>query len=531
MLLKQMDRMLAELDESVRQEALAKEANENTADRKDEDLMDPSTADKLLERALDELARSEQLMETQKGIESLIREAAKNDQIKNQQIADWAKIPENLKNKAQPAMQAAAEAMKKAGEALEGASDPKNPTAPINGDQQTAERKKQLAEAIKKQQEALDAMKQGEKDLDKSIVNSLSESFINRFKVLAEKQLKIRNDLNEILPKTIGLTIDQLPEALQTRIQENAKSEEDIFRESRYIYDDLEGFFRRTQNPDLRKVTGEMTTEHYTDRLPELKEMILSNTIGRTTAESTEWNRLFLSWAAMLTEDPGGGSGEGGGAPPDEKGESLETMIALIRAREQQEKLRRHTRTLDESYAENSNFDREAVLLSDRQYTLAHTLIPLENRVVKDETKKLVSQASGEMMNVGVQLRQSITNQESITIQTAVIELLAQALDQSMGGNPPPGEGESPQQNSAAMMQAIMQMMQGKDGQNPPGMMGGEGSTGFGDPGGGDLSGSAKGMEGGNGTPGRASSSDPGNWPGRYRGMMDRYFQAIEEAK
>ncbi len=169
-------------------------------------------------------------------------------------------------------------------------------------------------------------------------------------------------------------------------------------------------------------------------------------------------------------------------------------------------------------------------MLSDRQYELAQTLIPLENRVVKEDTKKLVSLASGEMMNVGVQLRSAVTDQETVAIQTQVIELLAKALDQSMGDPPPEGsDGEPPPQNSAAMMQAIMQMMAGQSsGSGMPGTAGGEGSTGFGDPGQGGLSGTSDGNSGGRNSDGKAGASDPGNWPGRYRGMMDSYFQAIE---
>ncbi|WFB34684.1 hypothetical protein P3T73_10985 [Kiritimatiellota bacterium B12222] len=577
-LLQQMDRILAELDEAIRQESLALEANKNTAERDPQDLADDSTSEILLDRALDELARAEQLMETHRQLESLVGEATKNDQIKDEQIADWAKIAENLKNKALPAMSDAAEALKNASEAKGGDREPADPSASTNPEDESVaadpsapsdpsdpsdpsrsadstesssagspsasggdtiiqeqvpgsetERKKQLEQAIEKQQEALEAMKQGEDDLNESIVNSLSESFINRFKVLAQKQREVRDSLNTILPKTIGLTTDQLPLALKTQIVENAEIQEGIYRESRYIFDDLEGFYRRTQAQELRQVTQDMKAEEYTVRLPALQELIENNTLGRTTVEATEWNRLFLLWADMLTEeeDPSGQGGGGGGG--DEEGESLETMIALIRGREQQEKLRRHTRALNESYAENKNFDRDAVVLSDRQYELAHSLQPLENRVVKNETKQLLSMASGEMMNVGVQLRQSNTGQESIATQTLIIEMLAKALDQSMGDQPPPSDGEGPEQNSAAMMQAIMQMMQAGSAQGQPGLNGGEGSTGFGDPGGGDISGSASGTQAGGKASQRAGSSDPGNWPGRYRGMMDRYFEAIEE--
>lgn len=527
MLLQQMDRLLAELDESIRQEALSLEANKNTVERDESDIQNQDTAEKLLDRALDELVRAEQLGETHRGMESLIGEATKNDQITDEQIADWAEISEDLKNKALPAMTDAADAMKKAAAAQGDQADPADTIVQEQVPGEKSDRKENLEEAIRKQEEALAAMRKGEEDLNESLVNSLSESFINRFKVLANKQLEVRDDLTSILPKTIGLKVEQLPAELKDQLASNVEVQEQIYRESRYIFDDLEGFYRRTTLPEIREVTEAMKTERYTERLPELTQLIKSNTIGRTTSEASEWNRLFLAWADMLTDEAPGG-GEGGGGRGDEEGETLETMIALIRAREQQEKLRRHTRELDESYTENSQYHRDAVLLSDRQYELAKTLIPLENRVVKDETKALVSLASGEMMNVGVQLRSAVTDQQTIAVQTAVIELLAKALDQSMGSDSESQQSEA-QQNSAAMMQAIMQMMAGKSpGSAAPGTVGGEGSTGFGDPGRGDLSGAASGSRGERKSEGRAGASDPGNWPGRYRGMMDAYFEAIE---
>ncbi|MDA3872784.1 MAG: hypothetical protein PF795_02355, partial [Kiritimatiellae bacterium] len=459
MLLQQMERYQAELDESIRQESMAVDANQATSERSGEDLMHESTDETLQERALEERARSEQLSDTVKGMEGLIAEATKNDQITDEQIADWAKISEALKQTSIPSMQAAAAFMESAAEA-----------SADSGKEAEAGRREKLEQAIAEQEKALAVMRQGEEDLNESIENSLSESFVNRFKELARLQFEVRTELEQILPEVIGLPLEQVPEALKTVIMEKADTQAAIYRESRYVYDDLEGFFRRSRKEVLREVTEGMTEEKFTERLPELREWILANSLGRTGAEAAEWNRLFLEWAAMLSpEEADSGGGEGGGGGEDEQ-EDLETMIALIRAREQQEKMRLHTRTLDESYPENLSFDREAVKLSDRQYEMAAELQVLENRVKKEETKQLVSMAAGQMMNAGVNLRRSVTSQDTISIQTEVIELLAQALDQSMGGGQSEGSGES-QQNSAALMQAIMEMMAGTSSSpgGPPG--------------------------------------------------------------
>lgn len=399
-----------------------------------------------------------------------------------------------------------------------------------------------MTAAVEDQEEALEAMRRGEEGLNESIEQSLSESFINRFKELARKQAEVGQLMQKLMPLTIAKTVEQLPEDLAKHIRDNAERQAEISRETRYVYDDLEGFYRRSQQEILQEVRSEMSEENFASRLPKMQELILQNIIGRTSQEAKAWSENFLAWAHKLSGDAGGGGGSGGegagGGGGDEEGESLETMIALLRAREQQENLRRHTRNLDESYADNLQYDRDSAELARRQNDLAIQLQPLEQRVQKLETKQLVSLASGEMMNAGVKLNASETDQGTIGIQTEVIELLASALDQSM--NTPSQQEESssssssqqPSASRAAMMRQIMQMMQASSGsgsgQGAPGSQGGEGSTGFGDPGDQDIRGRgrADSLEALRGSKG--SGAVPEFWPSRYRKLMDGYFNAME---
>jgi len=504
MLLRQMDYVLGELDETIRQEALSMEANRADAEKPDAEVSDEATADRLKERSLDETSRSEQLADTHSKMEALIAEAVKNDQFQNSTLADWTKISQDLANTAMPAMGQAARLMRNAA----AASRPQT-------------RRDGMEEAVREQQRALEAMRQNEQDLNDSVERSMAESFVNRFRQLAKRQKQIGESMERLLPKTVGMTPGQLPRELAETVQTQAGEQTDVFKETRYVYDDLRGFYRRSRIPVLRDVTKDMEDERYAQRLPELRNMISENVIGRTTAEADEWNRLFLQWAEMLTppQQDGGGGGQGGGG----EGEDLETMIALARARVEQETYRRHTRTLDESYPENPTYHRDAVKVSDRQYELAQSLLPLENKVKKDETKKLISLASGLMLNAGVKLRRPDTGQDTVAIQTEVIERLAAALSQCMSGSPSNSGDAQQQQENRAMMRALMRMMEGASG--------GEGMTGGGDPNreadrGGSAPLAGKGNEDGE----KAGGSDPTRWPGRYREMMDAYFNAIEES-
>ncbi len=601
MLMTQMEDILAALDDEIREESITMEENKDLEGDSPEDI---------LERALDELARAERVMDTAENMDDLIREAGKNDQITDKQIGDWAEISSNLKEKAVPAMESAARKMKNAAEAMahtdggssmpsgdsdedgEGANagqpgeesdngsdedtgdsealadtgepgepgkngeagsqspsgqpgqpgqsgQPGSPMEMAGSEQEPTETSDMEVGIREDHEEAINAMKHSEEALNESINQSLSASFINRFKELARLQGEVGDTMTTLLPLTIGKTAEELPEELSTQIRDNAKKQEHIATETRYVFDDLEGYYRRSQEEVLQVIRTEMSEEDFMGRLPKMQEMIAQNIIGQTTQEATAWKQNFLSWADRLSDDAGGGGGSGGAGAGggDEEGESLETMIALLRAREQQENLRRHTRALNESYAENLNFDQDAADLADRQNELGKALLPLEQRVVTPETKHLVSVASGEMMNAGLKLNASETDQGTIGIQTEVIEMLAQALDQSMSNQessePSPGNDPStpqPGSSRAAMMQKLMQMMQASaaSGQGSPGQQGGEGSTGSGDPGAHDLSGH-----------GRLSSSEKDRkikatglpseyWPHHFREMREKFYSAME---
>ncbi len=519
----QMDAVLGELDEYIREEAVALEETTRLAARADEDVMHESSTESLARAAREEANRADRLAETQAKMEDLLQEAAKNEEISDKTVAEFAEVAAKLKEEAAPAMRAAAEALQAAAEAgapppgQAGESPPSDP----------AERREQIQEAMARQRQALEALQQGEQDLNESIERSTAENFINRFRDLSERQSQIGGVMKELLPQTLGLTAEQLPEALGAVIRTNATGQAEILRQSRYLYDDLVGFYRRTQQPIHQEVSADMEAENYRARLGDLRGLILRNVIGKTTTESQVWSDLFAFWADSLEEDLKGRQGEsqGGEGGGEGEGPDLETLIALVRAREQEETLRRHTRALDESYARNPNYHREAVGLSDRHYALSATLQPLENRAKDEKLKELISMAAGEIMNAGVMLRRPQTDQETISIQTTVIEVLAQALQQGMqgsgsGGPPPPGSGMSPAQ--AAALAALM----GGKGSGEGG-----GRTGSGDPGSGLGDAAMRNRAGTGEGADKAGAPDPDRWPARYRGMMDAYFQAMEEGR
>lgn len=513
----QMESVLADLDELIRLESQALAENRGLSGQGLEAIAAEGNDTELSGRAREEQLRAERLADTRRRMERLISESAKNHTISDETLAEWTGTAQILQHEAQPAMQAAVRSLEAAAQA--------------DGGSGAAERLQNLETAMQNQEKAIAAMQRGEEELADTLERSVAESFVNRLRELSRLQENIGKGLEELLPRSIGLPPAELPGDLSKLIQENARKQEKIHRESRHVFDDLNGFYRRTRQEIFREIAGDMQAERFSSRLPELRVQILDNTIGRAFREAGVWRDLFANWADRLSppQDSGSTGAAGGAEAPPEAGEDLETMIALMRTREDQERLRRHTRSLDESYAENMNYHREAVELSDRQYGLAMNLQRLENRVRTQEVRQRISLASGEIMNAGVLLRRPQTDSETRAAQTLVIELLAEALDQSMGGAAPEPDSAAAQirRQNQQQLQALMQMMQGLRTAD----QGGEGMTGAGTPAHRIAESPHRETERRRGDGAPAAAVDPDRWPGEYRDLIEAYYQWMEDGE
>ena len=233
--------------------------------------------------------------------------------------------------------------------------------------------------------------------------------------------------------------------------------------------------------------------------------------------QSGVWQKQFVAWAELLEEKAAEGkSGECKGGEPGEL--DIETLIALMRARQREESLREQTRLVDQGRAENRAYEADARKLSKMQYELAADIRPLERKVRDPKLRRLVEKVGGEMMNAGMFLRKPQTDATTIAIETEIIELLANSVSAAAGA-------------CGGMAQGLMQAMGMQTG-----MGSGAGPKGGGSSAGGSADGASPAVAGGADHDGlgerhveKVGGVDRGELPEEFRELLEAYFNALEE--
>jgi hypothetical protein len=248
------------------------------------------------------------------------------------------------------------------------------------------------------------------------------------------------------------------------------------------------------------------------DQLGALTQTIARNAGGEAVNEAVRWEKQFRDWADSLQKatEKDGGSGEGGGAPPEAA--DMETIIGLMRARMREETVREQTRALDEEKETNRGYRQASRQLARTQFEMAEDLARLERRPKSPKVREFIAQIGGEMMNAGKALREPRTDAATIAIETEIIERIAAAIQSAAG-------------QSAAAAQA-QQMMEGLPGMQPgaKGFTGGGGTDRENDPNAGPANGAGLGER----RVEKAGGVDTSALPAEFREALELYFEARE---
>jgi hypothetical protein len=380
--------------------------------------------------------------------------------------------------------------------------------------------KEHLNQATQKEQEALEAMKAMEKQMDRSIEDMAAKGFVNRLQAAAAKEKEIGATLKQILPSTIGTRPKDLPAEAKKKLEGMEALQKRTRKDAQNIQKDLAGFFNRTRLKQYDEIDQEMKEKKMPEELEKLAEMLKENLGVKAMAEAGNWEKQFKEWADKLskrTPNEGGGGDEGGGGEMSEG--DMELMMALMRSLQRESNLREQTRDLDENKENNKNYEDAANKLAELQKTDADEVRQAEAKAKIPDLKKLAKQVERLMQEATGMLKEPNTGEDTIAVETEIIEMITQAFEGDDSGN---GSGKS---QAAQMMAMLMQAMGlGKSA----GPMGG-GSTA-----GGTTTDLAKPVAGGVGT-----APDPraitglggkvGEWPAEFRDTLEAYFAALEK--
>ena len=335
---KRFDRVISELEDAARKELNNLDENErldknNTA----EELQSEESKEKLAESEQKEAENAEKMKEIAKKMEEIFKDAARNGELDQKTMKEMADALQNMKELGEQDMP---EVEKKLGEAQDQKSTPEKT-------------EKDLKEAIKKQKEALKKMQETIEKANQANENFEASTFVNRLKKSSADEGSIGNSLNSALTGKLAIVgaspnSDDIDPVNQRLLGELSGQQRSITNDVRWIQEDLERFYARTQKPIHKEVYEDMAKSLIDEKLERLREKIQKNHTFTSRKLAKDWSDQLMEWAEKLEgpKDDGGGDGGGGGGGGEEK--DFEFMLKVMRMVQAEQDIRGRTRSLEQ---------------------------------------------------------------------------------------------------------------------------------------------------------------------------------------
>ena len=336
---KRFDRVISELEDAARKELNNLDENErldknNTA----EELQSEEAKEQLSESEQKEAENAEKMNEIAKKMEEIFKDAARNGDLDQKTMKEMADALQNMKELGEKDMP---EVEKKLGEAQDQKSTPEKT-------------EKDLKEAIEKQKEALEKMQETIEKANQANENFEASTFVNRLKKSSADEGSIGNSLNSALTGKLAIVgaapnSDDIDPANQRLLGELSGQQRSVTNDVRWIQEDLERFYARTQKPIHKEIYEDMAKSLIDEKLERLREKIQMNHTFTSRKLSKNWSDRLMSWAEKLEgpkPDGNGGGGEGGSSGGEEK--DFEFMLKVMRMVQAEQDIRGRTRSLEQ---------------------------------------------------------------------------------------------------------------------------------------------------------------------------------------
>ena len=336
---KRFDRVISELEDAARKELNNLDENErldknNTA----EELQSEEAKEQLSESEQKEAENAEKMKEIAKKMEEIFKDAARNGELDQKTMKEMADALQNMKELGEKDMP---EVEKKLGEAQDQKSTPEKT-------------EKDLKEAIEKQKEALEKMQETIEKANQANENFEASTFVNRLKKSSADEGSIGNSLNSALTGKLAIVgaapnSDDIDPANQRLLGELSGQQRSVTNDVRWIQEDLERFYARTQKPIHKEIYEDMAKSLIDEKLERLREKIQMNHTFTSRKLSKNWSDRLMSWAEKLEgpkPDGNGSGGDGGSGGGEEK--DFEFMLKVMRMVQAEQDIRGRTRSLEQ---------------------------------------------------------------------------------------------------------------------------------------------------------------------------------------
>lgn len=336
---KRFDRVISELEDAARKELNNLDENQrldknNTA----EELQSEDAKEKLAESEQKEAENAEKMKEIAKKMEEIFKDAARNGELDQKTMKEMADALQNMKELGE---QDLPEVEKKLGEAQDQKSTPEKT-------------EKDLKEAIKKQKKALEKMQETIEKANQANENFEASTFVNRLKKSSADEGAISNSLKAAVTGQLAIAgaspgSDDIDPENERLLSELSGQQRSITNDVRWIQEDLERFYARTQKPIHKEVYEAMAESLIDEKLEKLRERLLQYQSFLSITSSQYWSEKLKEWAEKLEgpkDDGGGGDGGGGSGGGEEK--DFEFMLKVMRMVQAEQDIRGRTRSLEQ---------------------------------------------------------------------------------------------------------------------------------------------------------------------------------------
>lgn len=492
LLQQELEKVMAELEELTRRQESLKEAGRNMRGSSAEEMASSKSDRKLSEQMNEQQALAAKLAQLSQQVASTLKEALRNKTIPTDLLQQWAQNAEAMQSLAQNQM-------------------PKVVLALSSAMKKPSDRAEPLDQAIELEEEVLKALLELQKRIAPALDQMLVNTLANRFRRVAKTQADIGRNLRALLPETIGLSPDQLPENHRQTLTTLASEDEQASQESRDLENEINRFFDRTTQQEYGTVGREMRDKKASEELRTLSGLVRENVAAQAEKKSAVWKDQFEAWAALLERTSAGDSSKGGQSGGSMAEAAMKRLLALLRLRQFQQNVREHTQLLETRRPQYRGYREDAIVLSIRQLYL------------KDDTKlvekfgpsKYLGSAQEAMGEAETLLNLPKTDEPVVAAETDAVNLLeAEIMDmlQSVQGTP-----------LAATMGMMMQTM--GMGASAGGSLAG-GSTSEPNP---ELTGDFNGASGEEKNVEKTSGRSTRTVPVEFREALQQYHRALEK--
>ena len=317
-----------------------------------------------------------------------------------------------------------------------------------------------VLEAVKEQQELLDAFAALAEKMNKLLTGFENSTFVKRLKAASRRQIDIAVDLNNL--DGFGQDVSDAVEDASDR-ERLAGKEISESKVASTLLQDMAAYADRRPSGGFSRVLSEMQDVIVSDQMLDMAEAIQDNFIGDATIEAEFWADTLDRWAEQLVDPLPDGN------PPPEMGlvelPNLppEIVVEVMRIINREIQLREETRELEQAKAALTadEYRDRSIALYETQITLTEdtreveaqiSLLPnAQERFIQGQLAK-VGRAAEVMEEVEDILAEPDTGPRAIAAITETIEIL---LETGRVPNAPMIRNAPPATASALMLLGI----------------------------------------------------------------------------